>query len=115
MESVIINGIFTLAGVFIGGVISYLTARDKKEVAALNRQIKELQENNNIHKTQIISLCNQVSAYWNIEKAYSEEIASITQKNAKTILQKRRDSIAAKGFVRPSLTSNDVNKILEKL
>ena len=115
MESVIINGIFTLAGVFIGGIISYLTARDTKEVAAFNRQIQELQEKNDSLKNTIIKLCNQVSSYWNIEKAYSEELSKVKNYKAATILKKKRDDIENLGFERPTLTSNDVNKILEKL
>lgn len=115
MEPNVVNGIFTLAGVVIGGIISYFTTQDKKEINALNRQIKELQNTNEILKKDIVKLCNQVSSYWNIEKAYSEEVASILDKKPKYILEKRRDSIENKGYERPTMTEKGVHDILEKL
>ena len=110
-----INGIFTIIGAIVGGIISYLTARDKKELTALHRKIEEQQEKIDSMKKYVVQLGAQVSAYWNVEKAYSEEIATMTNINAKTILQKHRDSIEAKGFVRPTLTEKGVSDILEKL
>lgn len=115
MNDAIINGIFTLSGVVIGGIISYFVARDKKEVTALNRQISELKEKNDSLKNTIIKLCNQVSSYWNTEKLYSEELAKLKNKKVRTILNKKRDEVEGQGIERPSLTANDVSKILEKL
>ena len=115
MESVIINGIFTLTGVVIGGIMSYITSRDEKEQNALNRQIKELQDKNNLLHKEIIKLCNQVAAYWRIEKAYSEEVAQHTKQKAKSVLEKRRDNIEQNGYERPTMTEKGTRDILEKL
>jgi cell division protein FtsB len=115
MEPAVINGIFTLTGVIIGGVLSFVTSKDEKEKNALNRQIKELQDKNTILHKEITKLCAQVSAYWNIEKAYSEELAQVTNQNSKSVLKKRRDIIERNGYVRPTMTEKETRDILEKL
>ena len=115
MEPVITNGIFTLIGVVIGGIMSYITSKDEKEKNALNRQIKDLQDKNTALHKEIRRLCDQVSAYWKIEKAYSEEIARLTDQKAKRVLEKMRDSIEENCSIRPTMTEKGTRDILEKL
>ena len=87
MDSTIINGIFTLLGVILGGVVSYFTSKDEKERNALNRQINELSARNASLQKDIIRLCNQVASYWHIEKAYADEVATLTHKKAEEYLR----------------------------
>jgi hypothetical protein len=58
MTEPIIIGLFTLAGTMLGGLISFLIARNAKEIKTL--------------KSQVNTLSNQVISYWNIENLYSK-------------------------------------------
>jgi hypothetical protein len=115
MDSTIINGIFTLLGVILGGAVSYFTSKDEKERNALNRQINELSARNASLQKDIIRLCNQVASYWHIEKAYSDEVATLTHKKSGGVLKARRDRIEKRGYERPIMTENDTREIVNKL
>ena len=115
MDPNITNGIFTLMGVIIGGIISYFVSKDQKERDDLNRQIKDLEKKNASLKNNIIKLGYQVSSYWNIEKAYSQEVAQLTNRTPKKVLEERRNNLESAGYTRPTMTENSVRDILEKL
>lgn len=115
MDSAITSGIFTIVGVIIGSISSYFINKDAKELKALNRRIQTLQEKNDSLKNDIYRLCKQISAYWQVEKVYSEEVAKRTGKSSKTILEKYRNQIEANGYERPTMTEKGARKILENL
>ena len=69
MNDTIINGIFTLSGVVIGGLISYLITKSNRDYKRLKSVKKEL--------------CHQIISYWNLEKLYSEELANKNSKPAR--------------------------------
>tara|TARA_B110000305_G_C19336712_1_gene586971 strand:+ start:860 stop:1102 length:243 start_codon:yes stop_codon:yes gene_type:complete len=62
MSDSIITSVFTLSGTILGGLISYLIARNTREIKIL--------------KYQVSILSNQIISYWNLEKVYSEEISN---------------------------------------
>jgi membrane protein YqaA with SNARE-associated domain len=100
MTEPIVTGLFTLAGTLLGGLISYLIARNAKEIRAL--------------KSQVNNLSNQIISYWNLEKLYSEELSKINSKAQKTVLQEYRERIEAMNLDRPTMTENEARKILIK-
>ena len=50
----IITNVFTLSGTILGGLISYLIARNTREIKIL--------------KSQVSILSNQIISYWNLER-----------------------------------------------
>jgi hypothetical protein len=100
MNESILNGIFALSGTWLGGLISYLIARNAKETKTL--------------KSQVNILSKQVISYWNLEKLYSEEIGKLNSKPAKTVLQEYREKIESMDFERPTMTEKEAKKILTK-
>jgi len=100
MSETIITGLFTLAGTFLGGFISYLIARNGKEIKTL--------------KVQVNILSNQVIAYWNLEDLYSKEINTLTSKAQKTVKQEYREKVEENGFERPTMTEKRAKEILTK-
>ena len=100
MKESIVNGIFALSGTLLGGVISYIIARNAKEL--------------NILKSQVNILSKQVISYWNLEKLYSEEIGKLLSKPTKTILQEYRERIESMDLERPTMTEKEAKKILTK-
>lgn len=100
MNEAIITGIFTLLGAISGGLITYLTTRNVKEIKTL--------------KSQVNHLSKQVISYWNVEKLYSDEISKLLTKPAKTVLQEYREKIQSMGLERPYMTEVEAKKILTK-
>lgn len=100
MSETVITGLFTLAGTFIGGLISFLIARNTKEINTL--------------KSDVIILSKQVISYWNIERLYSEELSKLVSKPARTILHEYREKIESMEFERPTMTEKESKRILTK-
>jgi len=96
MSETVITGLFTLAGTFIGGLISFLIARNTKEINTL--------------KSDVINLSKQVISYWNIERLYSEDISKLVSKPARTILNEYREKIESMEFERPTMTEKEAKK-----
>ena len=100
MNESILKGIFALSGTLLGGLISYLIARNAKETKTL--------------KSQVNILSKQVISYWNLEKLYSEELGKLNAKSAKTVIQEYREKIESMDFERPTMTEKEAKKILIK-
>ncbi len=96
MNEAIINGFFTLAGTLSGGLITFLTLRNSKELKKL--------------KNKVDLLSDQIISYWHLEKIYSEQISKYTSKPSRTILNENRDKIKAMGYSRPTMTENQAIK-----
>jgi hypothetical protein len=100
MTEPIITGLFTLAGTLLGGLISFLIARNEKEIRTL--------------KSHVNILSNQVVSYWNLEELYSKEISNITSKNQRIVKQEYREKVEEIGFERPTMTEKKAKEILTK-
>lgn len=100
MNESIINGLFAITGTIFGGLISYLIARNAKEMKTL--------------KSQVNYLAKQVVSYWNLEKVYSDEISTLTSKPAITVLKNFRDKVEDLNIDRPTMTEKEAKKILNK-
>lgn len=100
MSEPIITGVFTLLGTVLGGLISYLIARNDKEIRSLKSKVKLLSK--------------QVVSYWNLEKLYSDEVAKLLSKSTRTVLQEFREKIESMDLERPTMTEKEAKKILTK-
>ena len=100
MSNEVIAGLFALGGTLVGGLISYATARIGQKWEKAERQISQL--------------CDQVSAYYQLEQLYKEELAKNdgAGRSAKTIMEEMRARVAQSGeYERPYITSLAAQKI----
>jgi len=66
-------------------------------------------------KEQIRILCDQVSAYHKLEEYYKAELSKLNNKSEKTIMEEMRSKVQEiESFERPTMTSNQANKIKTK-
>lgn len=100
METAIINGIFTIIGVSIGGLIAYISNKDIISKRIMKEDLKILGE--------------QVISYWNLEKLYSEEIAKNNKTTSRAIIIEYRTKMVENQYIRPTMTEKEVKKILNK-
>ena len=100
MSPEVTAGVFALTGTVLGGLISYAAARIDRRWGRAERQIAHL--------------CDQVSAYYQLEQLYKDELARLdpSGRAAKTVMEDMRSKVAVSGeFERPSLTSLAASKI----
>ena len=91
---------FALAGVLVGGLLTYATARIGQRWTEARRDI--------------LKLCNQVSAFYQLEQLYKDELARLESsgRSAKTIMEDMRSRVEHLGeFDRPEMTTGAVNKL----
>lgn len=96
------SGIYVMAGAFVGGLFSFLSARRAGYVAGME---KELQRNKNRH----ILACQQIKAYYHLEALYVTEMAKLTGQAEQTIQIKFRNDVEVAGNVRPTWTARDAD------
>lgn len=111
----IINGLFSLIGVVIGGVISYFVAKDAKETTRLKGEIDRLMLINDQYKSHIKQMGGQIIAYWNLEKEYLQKLSNFSDQAEKTTMIESRDKIETTIGTRTTMTEKQVNDILMKL
>ena len=97
MNDTIINGLFTLSGVLIGSASSFFATRDARRMAKLESLVSKLAE--------------QVASYWELEKHYSEEVATLSGKNSKTVLNEFRERVESEERERPTMTAKQADGI----
>lgn len=97
MNDTIVNGLFALAGVLIGSASSFLATRDARRMAKF--------------ESLVARLAGQVASYWELEKFYSEEVARLTGKNSKTVLNEFREKIENEERERPTMTAKQADSI----
>ena len=100
MSDAMMAGLFALAGVLLGGLISYKTALigDRREKA----------------QKKILQLCDQVSAFYQLEQLYKDELARLdpSGRSGKATMEHMRSRVEELGeYKRPTMTTGEVNKI----
>ena len=100
MNDTILTGIFALAGAMIGGVTACIAANigHRRELA-----LKHIRR-----------LCEQVSAFYQLEQLYKDELAMVDPqgRSSKKILEEMRSKIEQSGeYERPEMTSVAADKI----
>ena len=89
-----IAGAFALVGALVGGLFAYLAARSGQRWAKARRDI--------------VKLCDQVGAYYQLEQLYASELALVdpARRSSATIKKQMRGRVVESGgFERPSMTS----------
>ena len=64
---------------------------------------------------ELIKAYNHISAYYQLEQIYSEELSGKTGEAQKTIKSRMRQAIEDNGFNRPEMTSGECNKAIKEL
>lgn len=96
----ILSGLFSLAGMVIGGLFSLIPV---------------LIANKNNQKNEAINdLCDQVGAYWNLEDLMAEKLTEIDNRSARTIKDEFRTMVSDEKGTRPIMTQNEANRIRKK-
>ena len=100
MSEQIVIGLFTLAGVFLGGFFTVWAAKIGYNKVQMEKEIK--------------LLANQVKSYWILEKKYLEQISKLSGKSKDTIMRETRKIVAKDGYEYPKMTANDADLIRKK-
>lgn len=101
MDGTLLGVLGTLGGAIIGGVSTYMAGNHQRDLARLQRQVG--------------LLARQVSAYWQLEKAYVTALhkAEKGRRPEKSILEQMRASTEETHGVRPTMTAAEADRIFE--
>ena len=100
MSEQIVIGLFTLAGVFLGGFFTVWAAKIGYNKVQMEKEIK--------------LLANQVKSYWLLEKEYLSQLEKHTGLPAKTLMGNTRKRVANNGNEYPKMTANEADSIRQK-
>src|SRR5437763_12347189 len=103
-----ITALSTLAGAAIVAYFGYRTQKHTRKTEDLERQLEK-------RKNELITAYRQVSAYYQLEEKYSEQIANITGQAQRTVKSQFRDGVQEEGFERPKWTSLEGEKAVGDL
>ena len=101
MDPSVYNGLFAIAGAAVGGGCTVAATLIERRWSTAKRDIR--------------NLADQVASYYQLERLYKEEIAELTGKASKTIMEQMRARVMEDGtYVRPTMTSTEAMKLLSK-
>lgn len=101
MDPSVYNGLFAIAGASVGGGCTVAATLIERRWSKARRDIR--------------NLADQVASYHQLERLYKEELAQLTGKAAKTVMEQMRTRVAESGtYVRPTMTSAEAMKLLSK-
>jgi hypothetical protein len=101
MDPSIYSGLFAIAGAAVGGGCSVAATFIERRWGRARRDIR--------------ILADQVAAYYQLERLYKDEMAGLTGKAPKTIMEQMRTRVEENGaYVRPTMTSNEAARIQAK-
>jgi len=99
---------FVLAGAFIGGLFTYLSAYRGSYVSGLERELRRI-------KSKHLAACQQIKAYYYLEARYVTEISKLTEQTEQTVKIKNRDDVEMAGYPRPNWTARDADNAIAEL
>jgi hypothetical protein len=98
MDASFYSGFAAVAGAAIGGACTVAATMFERRWGRAKRDVR--------------NLADQVAAYYQLEQLYKEELAAITGKAPKTIMEQMRTRVAAdEKYVRPCMTSRGALKL----
>jgi len=103
-----ITAVSTLAGAAIVAYFGYRTQKHTGKTEDMERELERC-------KKELISGYHQVSAYYQLEEKYSEQVASVTGQAQKTVKSQFRDAVQQEGFDRPKWTTLECEKAIDDL
>lgn len=101
MNEAIISGMFTVLGAVVGAVGAIVAGKISRRKVNLENKVQQF--------------ANQIEAYWNLEKLYSEELGKLTNTASKTVKEDFRARVENMGFERPMMTANKAREIVKGL
>ena len=102
-----ITAVSTLAGAAIVAYFGYRTQKHTGKTDDLQRELEK-------RKNELISGYHQISAYYQLEEKYSEQMGSMTGQAQKTVKSQFRDAVQ-QGFDRPKWTTLECEKAIDDL
>ena len=93
MNEIIVSGLFSLVGVVLGALLTYLFGREEKKKEQMKNKIKQLS--------------SQVSGYWYLEKIYTDKLAEWEGSAAATICKKYREQVNQEHGIYPKMTAKE--------
>jgi len=103
-----ITAVSTLAGAAVVAYFGYRTQKHTRKTDDLERELERC-------KTELITGYHQISAYYQLEEKYSEQVASMTGQAQKTVKSQFRDAVQQEGFDRPKWTTLECEKAIDDL
>ena len=103
-----ITAVSTLAGAAIVAYFDYRTQKHTGKTDDLQRELEK-------RKNELISGYHQISAYYQLEEKYSEQMGSMTGQAQKTVKSQFRDAVQQEGFDRPKWTTLECEKAIDDL
>ena len=103
-----ITAVSTLAGAAIVAYFGYRTQKHTGKTDDLQRELEK-------RKNELISGYHQISAYYQLEEKYSEQMGSMTGQAQKTVKSQFRDAVQQEGFDRPKWTTLECEKAIDEL
>jgi hypothetical protein len=98
LNNVLVSSLFTLLGVLIASLVSFVNAR-------MDKSWKRI-------KKQLFDLCDQIESFYELEKLYIDTIHELEPKLTIGAIKKRiRGKLPSKGILKPSITSQKANEI----
>jgi len=93
-----------IVGAIVGGAISGYYTHKSAQIGYEKEKMKK----------KIVQLSNQVKSYWKLEEIYISQINASTGRAKSTIMKDARESVEKLGFVRPTMTEKEANRIIQK-
>ena len=101
MDPNVYSGLFAIAGAAVGGGFTIGATFIERSWGRAKRDIR--------------NLADQVAAYYQLERLYEDEMAVLTGKASKTIVEQMRTRVEENGsYVRPRMTSNEAARLQAK-
>jgi hypothetical protein len=104
----IITATSTLGAASIAAYFGYRTQRLSVDTNKLNQVVEQ-------RNRELIKAYQHISAYYQLEQIYSEELSTKTNEAQKTIKSRIRKTVEDKGFNRPEWTSTECNQEIARL
>lgn len=101
MDPHVYSGLFAIAGAAVGGGCTVAATFIEHRWSRAKRDI--------------LNLADQVAAYYQLERLYKDEIAELTGKAPKRIMEEMRTRVQENGaYARPTMTSNEAARLRAK-
>ena len=100
--------LYALAGAFVGGLFTYLSAQRGNYVATLEKELRRI-------KRRHVTACQQIKAFYHLETLYTSEISRHSEQAAQTVKIKYRNEVEIAGYPRPNWTEKDADNAIAEL
>ena len=111
VRTIAISAITALSALAGAAIVAYFGYRTQKHTRKTDDLEKEIEK----RKNELSMAYRQVSAYYQLEEKYSEQIAAVTGQAQRTVKSQFRDGVQQEGFDRPKWTTLECEKAINDL